>query len=112
MRSTSAGQGRAGSLRTCFSLGCTWNWEVVALMTALSSSCKRRGQAGLPPTKGPGPGARAAWNFLHSRRKDKPDLGCAQVQLQRQLARGRLAMVSPRETWPLASLNLSPATAR
>ena len=32
--------GRA--LLTCFSLGCVWNWEVVALMTARSSSCTHR----------------------------------------------------------------------
>ena len=29
----------ANSLRTCFSFGCTWNCEVVALMTAISISC-------------------------------------------------------------------------
>ena len=28
-----------GSLLTCLSFGCTWNWEVVALMMARSSSC-------------------------------------------------------------------------
>ena len=28
-----------GSLLTCLSFGCTWNWEVVALIIARSSSC-------------------------------------------------------------------------
>lgn len=44
-------QGRLHSLRTCFSLGTTWNWLVVALMTATFSSC------GVGPGTGVGEGA-------------------------------------------------------